>query len=700
MKSTTEFLRSFILPVIFLLMTMLLMAQDPDEPVKEDDNEQKIENIATQTDGDLDYSDLLQELDYYTRHKINLNTAKAEDLQNLYMLNEVQISNLITHIQKNGKLLSVYELQAVDGFDVATINAILPYVRVSNEGATRFNFRDALQYSDHDLFIRYQRVLEQQEGYSPISDSALALSPNSRYLGSPDKVYMRYRYKFFNKISIGLTAEKDAGEQFFRGAQKYGFDFYSAHLMVNNLSIFKSIVLGDYHAQFGQGLTFWTGMGFGKSSDVINIKKMPMGLRPFTSVDERNFLRGGAMTMNFKGFELTAFYSNKKVDGNIADVDSVSGEVLYITSIQETGLHSTPSEAEDRKAIGEQIMGGHLAYRNRRLNIGITGVYDVYTTELNKELQLYNQFDFTGKRNTNFGLDFSYVIRNMNFFGEISRSWNGGMAGIGGVMMSLDPHVSLSLLYRNYQKDYQAMYSNAFAEGSRNNNEEGIFTGLTLKFNPKWNLAAYADYFRFNWLRYRVDAPSVGQDYMAQLVYKPNKKMEMYLKYRYEQKAQNNTDEDNLIDYPERLIKHSIRYNLSCQVSPAITLKSRVEYLTYHQGEEPKEHGFVVYQDIRYKPEKLPFSLSARYALFQTDSYDARLYAYENDVLYAYSIPAYYYKGSRFYLMAKIKLHRHLDFWVRYAITTYSNQDVIGSGLTEIQGNHKSEIKAQLRLKF
>lgn len=690
--------------IFFGLLTLILplqtLAQEPDNPVKEDDDEQKIEKIATDTDGDLDYADLLQELDYYLKHPLNLNTAKASDLQNLYMLNDIQISNLLTHIEKNGKLLSVYELQAVDGFDNVVINSILPYIKVSNEGASKFNIKDALTYSNHDLFIRYQRVLEEQTGFSDISDSALAESPNSRYLGSQDKIYMRYRYKFFNKISMGITAEKDAGEQFFNGAQKYGFDFYSAHLMVNNVGIFKNIALGDYQVQFGQGLTLFSGMGFGKSSDVINIKKMAQGLKPYTSVNEGIFMRGAATTIAFKGFELTGFYSHKKIDANVTGIDSLSSELLYISSIQESGLHSTPNEIADRQAMREQIFGGHLGYHNRRLNVGITAVQSIYGAELQKELQLYNQFVFTGKHNLNFGLDYSYIFRNINFFGEASRSWNGGMAFLNGLMISLDPHVSVSILYRNYQKNYQALYTSAFGEGSSCSNEEGIFTGLTIKFSPKLNLATYCDFYNFNWLRYRVDAPSKGQDYMAQLTYKPSKKLEMSLKYRYEQKVQNNGDDDNLIDYTENILKHSIRYNLSYQISPSVTLKNRVEYLTYHVGETKPEHGYLIYQDIRYKPEKLPFSLSFRYALFQTDSYNSRMYAYENDVLYSYSIPAYYYKGSRFYAMIKVKLQRHLDLWLRYSITSYTNQSVIGSGLTEIQGNHKSEIKAQIRLKF
>ncbi|MGB1032468.1 MAG: hypothetical protein ACPGWM_07625, partial [Flavobacteriales bacterium] len=87
-------------------------------------------------------------------------------------------------------------------------------------------------------------------------------------------------------------------------------------------------------------------------------------------------------------------------------------------------------------------------------------------------------------------------------------------------------------------------------------------------------------------------------------------------------------------------------------------------------------------------------------ALFETDSYNARLYAYENDVLYAFSIPAYFSKGVRYYAVAKYKIKRGVDLWLRYARWYYTDRSTTGSALDEIAAPHKSEIKVQLRLRF
>ena len=69
-------------------------------------------------------------------------------------------------------------------------------------------------------------------------------------------------------------------------------------------------------------------------------------------------------------------------------------------------------------------------------------------------------------------------------------------------------------------------------------------------------------------------------------------------------------------------------------------------------------------------------------------------------MLYSFSIPAYSNRGTRTYLTARYQFRKGIDLWIRYAITYYENLDVISSGLEEIQGNHKSDVKIQVRYSF
>jgi len=715
--------------VLMAWMIMHVNAQDttrvnkkPDKPLKDtinvlefDENtEQKIEKIAENTDAELDYTDLVDDLEYLKKHPVNLNSADFEELKKISILTDIQINNLLAHIQKNGKLISLYELQAIDDFDVETINRILPYIYISySEKQRYFTLKEMFKNGSNQVFIRYQQTIEEKKGFSEITDSALTENPNSRYVGTPEKVYFKYRFTYYNNISWGITAEKDAGEVMYNDIRKEqklkisedklpskGFDFYSAHFFIRDFSIIKALAIGDYSLQFGQGLTLWTGLGFGKSSDIAGVKKNAMGIKPYTSVEENLFMRGAATTIGVKGLELTVFYSSNKIDANISGIDSLNKEILYVSSLQESGYHSTPGELEDKDAITQSMYGTHLGYKNRKLNIGATAYKTIFSSDIRRDLDLYNKFEFNSDENLNFGIDYSYILRNANFFGEISKSENGGMAFLNGILLSLDSKVSLSLMHRKYEKDYQVLFSSAFSENSKIANEEAVYLGIILKPHLHWTLTAYADNFTFPWLKYRVDAPSSGFDYLAQINYKPSKKVEIYLRYRQENKQINNSNDLNIIDFIEPTKKQSCRFNAAYAITPSFSFKNRVEVSKYTVGEEAAQNGYLLYQDVSYKRMKSPFTLTVRYCLFDTDSYDSRIYAYENDVLYSYSIPSFYYKGSRVYFLVKYRLNRNIDLWLRLAQTYYSNKQVISSDLTEIKGNKKTDISAQIRFKF
>ncbi|MFA5492482.1 MAG: hypothetical protein WC245_06010, partial [Bacteroidales bacterium] len=278
---------------VFICFFSYLSGQvEIDEPEELDIIQQNIEYIAEESGvEEADFSELTEKLEYYLKHPINLNKTTVDELRDLGLLTDIQIINFFDHIQRNGKLHSLYELQSIEGWDLATINKILPFVKISDVGvAHKYNFSEVMKEGNSQLFIRYMQTLEKQKGYKAIDDSTLAANPNSRYLGSPYKLYTRYQFKYYNLISFGFTAEKDPGEEFFKGTQKQGFDFYSAHFFIRNVGPFKAIALGDYNLQLGQGLTMWTGMSFGKTADAVFTKRNATGIKQYTSADENRFL--------------------------------------------------------------------------------------------------------------------------------------------------------------------------------------------------------------------------------------------------------------------------------------------------------------------------------------------------------------------------------------------------------------------------
>ncbi len=686
----------FILSFLLIFFSISSFAQD--ENTKKLVLEDLIENIASSTDAELDYTTIFEDLNYFLNNPLNLNSATIEELEKLQILSDFQIKSLLDYIKQNGEMLSIYELQLVFGFTQQDIDLLIPFVTTSkSEQKQTFNLKNALRYSNNQVFIRAQQIIEQQQGYAPISDSALVLKPDSRYLGSPIKLYTRYKYNYKDLLSFGITAEKDAGEEFFKGSNTHGFDFYSGHLVINKLGIFQTIVLGDFQAKFGQGLIMLSELSSGKSSYVLNTRKRAQGLSKYSSANENEFMRGAGTTIRIKNFDITAFASYKNIDANKSD--SLSEESPTFTAFQNTGLHAIPSEIEDEKSITEQIIGGNVTFNHSKFKIGVTGLNYTYNANLVKTVNPENQFDFQGNQNTNLSLDYYFGLNDFSFFGEEAMSQNGGMAYLNGMFVNFAPQVSLSVLHRYYEKDYQANYGNAFGESSGTNNESGLYFGIEVYPIKRWKISAYYDTYKFPWLTSSTDAPSEGNDYSLQADFNASRDVNMYFRFKYEEKQTNQTQTTGLkeITSQENL---KIRYHLSYNLSRQLSLKSRIETSRYQKGDSRSEYGYMIYQDIFYNLNRIPFSLNLRFAVFDTDTYNSRIYAYESDMLYNYSVPTYYSKGTRFYLNLKYTITEFLDIWIRYSQTYYSDLDVISSGLAEIDGNTKSEIKAQIRIRF
>jgi len=180
----------------------------------------RIEQIAEQSEQELDYTDLLDGLYLLLEQPINLNYASFEELKQLFFITDFQAGKLIEYRHKYGLFVSIYELQAIEGFDQKLIELIEPFVSVlPDQTQYTTNMKNVLKYGRHDIFLRYSRYIEQQEGYKEVPDSVKVKKLNTYYLGSPDRLYLRYSFNYRNKIRAGITADKDAGEEFFRGSQ-------------------------------------------------------------------------------------------------------------------------------------------------------------------------------------------------------------------------------------------------------------------------------------------------------------------------------------------------------------------------------------------------------------------------------------------------------------------------------------------------
>jgi len=654
--------------------------------------EKMIENIAESSEESLDYTTLLETFNVLYDKPINLNSASKKELEQLYLLSDYQIQNLIDYRKESGLIYSFYELRLLDGFNYAILQKIIPFVSLDISPKDIITVKKIK--AKHFLLLRSQRSLEQEKGYESYEikdDKAFFPENNRQYIGKPWKYYTRYKFESPKKnIRFGFTAENDAGEAFFKAENSNGFDFYSAFAEYKGKGFIRQVNLGDYHIRFGQGLSLWSGLGGRKSTFTTQNAKRLQGIKSYHSTDENLFFRGGAIQINpIKNIKLTAFISNKKRDASIED--------NLTQSIINTGLHRNFSEFSKKDQLEEKIWGSTLLFNLSSMEFGASFLNYQFSPELAADTSdLTKIFDFSGKDNYNMSAYYQTRYKQVHLFGEIGQSKSGGKAILQGLHIQAHPQLSFEVIYRKYDKNYQALYSNAFGEQSRTQNEEGFYFGAEFHPYPKWTILAYYDLYEFPWLKYRVNSPSVGHDYLSQIEFNPNKQVSIYFKFKQEEKPENNSDEK--IKLPINVVKKQYRWHVSAKLSENWEIRNRFELSEYRKKQ--KEKGYLLYQDIIYHHSQLPFTAIVRYALFDTDSYNTRIYAYENDILYAFSIPAYFNKGTRFYFNFKYKFNRAASLYLRYARTQYANTSSLGSGNTEIFGDTKSEIKLQLKLSF
>lgn len=656
--------------------------------------EQQLENLAEQQEGEPEDDSYLQSLVQFRRNQLNLNTAGESELRELRMVSDLQIQNLLRYRQLLGNLISIYELQAVPTWDVETIQKILPFVRVGNPVSLSADIGQRFTGGEHSILARMQQVLEKSAGYTRPDTVA------NRYPGSPQRLFVRYKYVYRNLLQFGIVGEKDAGEQFFKGNENKGFDFYSFHLFARRLGPIKLLALGDFTVNMGQGLIHWQSLAFKKSGDVLAVKRQADILRPYSSAGEYNFQRGVGITVGGRKVEATAFASLRNLDATFHTDTSLTNED-FISSILNSGYHRTPSEISKKNTITQTSFGGNVSYRDTRLHVGLNGVAFKFSAPLVRDIQPYNQYAIQGSEWYNYSIDYSYTYRNIHFFGEAAMDKTGSKALVSGLLASLDPKVDASMVYRNIEKSYQTLYGNAFTEGTFPTNEKGLYTGLSLKPNAALKIDAYADIFSFPWLRYRVDAPTKGTEYLLQVTYRPNKQVEAYTRYRNENKAINLSGLNLATRQPFMRPRQNWRTQISYQLDRDVTLRNRVEIVWYDPHEKDRsQQGFLTYFDVAYKPMGTPLSLNTRLQYFETDGFDSRLYAYESDVLYSYSIPQFIGKGLRYYINLNYDVTKKMEVWLRWAQTIYQNQNTISSGLDQINGNRRSEVKFQVMYNF
>ena len=677
---TTQLLR-LISIINSLFIIPACSAQNPSENLMEEVLEDlSVNNDINNSVNSLNWENELEELSNRLQEPVNLNSATREQFP---FLSDIQIEHLLAYIYIHGQMETIYELQLVEELDRQTIQYLLPFVcikAINNEPAFRWKtmLKDAGRYGKNEVITRIDIPFYKRKGYE------------HTYLGPSVYNSVKYTFRYRDQLYAGGVAEKDAGEPFAALHNRYGYDYYSFYLLLQNCGRLKSLAVGNYRLSFGQGLVMSTDYLMGKTIYASSFNNRSTGIKRHSSTDEYNYFRGVATTVALtKRLSVSAFYSHRNMDGVVTD-----GE---ITSVYKTGLHRSRKEADKKNLLTSQLTGGNVSYQQNHIRLGITGVYYVFNRPYEPELTGYSKYNIHGNHFYNLGIDYAYRWRRFSFQGETAIGKQ-GWASLNRLQYSPVQDIQFILIHRFYSYDYWAMYAHSFGEGSTVQNEQGYYVGLETTPFSHWRFFVSFDLFSFPWKKYRINKPSRGTDGLIQATFTPRTNLSMYLKYRYKQKERDLTGSKGTLTLP--IFHHQLRYRLNYSLNDVFSSRTTLDYNHFHSQDRAATKGYQVTQMISSQLPWTRLFADVQGSYFCTDDYDSRVYVSEKGLLYTFYTPSFQGRGFRCAVRLRYELNKHWLFITKFGETIYLNRNEIGSGNDLIFGNKKADVQMQLRIKF
>lgn len=634
---------------------------------------------------DVDMESFFEHILGIYENPLDLNAISEEQLRSLLFLSPIQAKQIIQYRERIGSFLSKFELQGIEVLTLEQVRILSSLVTV-HAPAVPAKFRNVNSENgfQQQLVFQMGRQIEKSRGYTQQGTS------KSNYIGDPWRGVIKYRMGVTSQWQMNLTLEKDPGEKLWDTSQKLtGFDHLSAAVIIARLKNWQNIIIGDYTAQFGEGLGLWMGYATSKGSIFHGIAKSGSQSRMHTGTGESAFLRGVSGSVYWRSLKITPYLSYRVLDASLeANADSV----LFAKTIASSGLHRTTTERAQASTLKHYLGGVAIERELFSGRIGLNGYWTYMDKMLDPDRIPRNLFRFRGNQLWNSSVYWKLHLRNSYFFGEGGVSNNGKPAFVGGLLYSLGPQLSWSFLYRNYHPGYHSYLTQAFGEHSTPQNERGYYTGLLYQPHKYFSVFCYLDIFEFPWLKYRVDAPSAGMDFMAELRYSVRKSASLKLRYR------NGSKEENFdAGLPENLVIRirNQQYRLEFEWKPSESWEFR---------------GKVHLQDqLRHKRDTSVNSLAAVDSFFKPGSRiqvnirmsflknwrggATPIYFFENDVLHGHGSRPYQNPGFRYYCNIRLRINKNHSVWLNSSQSRFPSLTSIGTGLDEVPKNHKTDFK-------
>lgn len=605
----------------------------------------------------------LEELQDLLDTKLDLNRADEEAIMALPDITDLDARRIVEHRRRHGPYQRIEDLQAV-GISPATIEGIWPFVMIDPRGT---NPKNPITI---DVLQRWTRRLDVGRGYDRDTTA-------SRYAGSADALYTRVRLRRGPNVSVGFAMEKDPGEplNWAPAAGQLGFDYSAVHAAMSHIGPIRQLILGDYRIDAGEGLL----LGQAGSMMAIGPPAHRAALRPHTSSRESGYFRGAALRLDpTAGIQIATFYSLRRIDARYDSTDAT-------WKLRTSGLHRTASELAAMARIREVTTGATLAVQ--RPGLRFSGV----------AVQTRHDFPDAHRR----ALDFSGAVAvggpAFGFWGEAARR-NGAPAWTASISATPAPEVYFWMQAFGTSESKGASHSFIGATGGRaSRRERTVRAGVRFRPYEGWSVRLEA-YWR------RIPShPVLGATRRASILvdYEPAPWLQLHgkIQTRQSDRLRSCAVSTGALRCARTESRHEFRIQADYDHSRALRTRFRIAGSIANPSGDSRdlmERGMLIFQDVRWIPLEA-LQLDGRLVYFDVSDFSTRIAAYENDLLYAFSVPTFSDRGRRAYVMARLRLHPSLSLQAKYSVTVREDVLSFGSGLDETDGSRLRELRIQLR---
>jgi hypothetical protein len=600
--------------VIVLILTAFPLAMIYAQPDSSFADEPDVTSLETLETG------LVEHLQWLADHPLDLNTASYAALCGIPYLDPSLAASIIRYRHNGRRFSDVSDLVGVPGMNPALVGLLRPLFTVRPHKEEDFG---------GELRMR-------------LTATGADADEGGGFRGPPHKSYSRLSLHALQRWEAGFLAEKDAGERARDG-------FLSGFISLKDCGPVSRAVVGDYIVQSGRGLVLGSSA---LSGSVRTMQGAPRStaIIPYRSSDEFHFMRGAAVEggLPHGPGRTTAsfFWSRRRLPASTASDGS-------ITSIHDSGLFRTAHEISLRSSLEEKLFGTTIHYtQGYGLHIGASYYNAVY----DRPVRL-TDWSGRGFQSLSAGaVIFRYAFDGAELFLEKAFQERGGGALFTSFHVGRSEEVLLLASYRDYHPGHVGFH--AAGPGSRDDtrNERGLQMGITVRVSPTVRVNGGVDLFFSPAPTSTVPQPATGHEVWIEALtrWTPNRVLSILLSQRPTEEdgfAADSDDRDRAIMTSRR--QWRVRGTAQYALTESFRFKTRIEITRVIRNGGRNAMGFLAYQDFRLTPVN-NLSLETRVVFFQTDSYDARVYEFENGVPGVMFNPALAGTGRRWYVVLRL----------------------------------------------